>query len=289
MEGGGDHQVTIINAYRPCKQSRETGIFTSTQGTPFTINPLQALLNNDSLTPFGQQILDGDTNLQNLNLSEIEKAFFYELKQHPTITVSPLNNIISIVNMTSGFKKWREDTSTSPSMRHLGHYKCLLKPDGQKLKEKLKDFNTTMLAIHNIIINSATSTGIPLKRWTLSEVIMIQKELNNPRINRLRVLNKYEADLNLVFKFFWPRLTTNHLESRNLLGKNQWGTRPHRSAENVSLIDKIINEIHCITCKPLLKLQDNTTVYYDRMSCNLSTLCSRSFGVPNSVCKLQVN
>ena len=58
-----------------------------------------------------------------------------------------------------------------------------------------------MLAIHNTIINSATTTGIALKRWKLSEVIMIQKEIKNPRINRLRVLNKYEADLNLVFNF----------------------------------------------------------------------------------------
>ena len=78
-----------------------------------------------------------------------------------------------------------------------------------------------MISTHNTIINLATSTRIPLKRWTLSEVIMIQKELNNPKINRLRVLNKYETDLNLVFKYFWPRVTTNHLESRNLLGENQ--------------------------------------------------------------------
>ena len=109
-----------------------------------------------------------------------------------------------------------------------------------------------MLAIHNTIINSATSTSIPLKRWTLSEVIMIQKQLNNPRINRLRVLNKYEADLNLVLKFYWLQLTTNHLESRNLLGKNQWGTRPYRSTDNVSLIDEVTNEINRITSKPLV-------------------------------------
>ena len=77
--------------------------------------------------------------------------------------------------MSSGFKKWRKNTSTSLSQRCLGHYKCLLKPDGQKSKDILKGFNTTMLAIYNTIIDSATSTGIPLKCWTLSEVIMIQK------------------------------------------------------------------------------------------------------------------
>ena len=153
----------------------------------------------------------------------------------------------------------------------------------------LKDFNTTMLVIHNIIMNSALSTDISLKVCTLSEVIMIQKDLNNLRINRLRILNKYEVDLTLVLKLLCPRLTTNHLESRNILCKNQWGTRPHDSADNISLIDKVRNEIHRITCKPLVKLQNDATVCYDRIIFNLSTLYSRYFGVLDEVCQLQAN
>ena len=108
-------------------------------------------------------------------------------------------------------------------------------------------------------------------------------------MNRLRVLNKYETDFNLVLKLFWPRLTTNHLEIRNLLGKNQWDMRPYRSSDNESLIDEVINAIHRITCKLLVKLQNDATVYYDRMIWNISTLYSRSFGVPNKVRQLQAN
>ena len=152
--------------------------------------------------------------------------------------------------MTSGFKKWRDDTSTFQSQRNLVHYKSLLKPDGKKSKETLTYFNTTMPVIHITIINSAISTGIPLKGLTLSEVIIIQKEINNPKINMLRVLT---------------RLTTNHLESCNLFGENQWGIRPYRSSDNVSLIDEVINTIHRITYKLLVKLQNDATVYYNRM------------------------
>ena len=145
------------------------------------------------------------------------------------------------------------------------------------------------IVIHNTIINSATPTGIPFKHWTMSEFIMIQKEIKNSRINILRVLNKYETDFNLVLKFYWSRLTTKHLESCNLLGENQWGSRPHRSTDNVPLIDEVINEIHRITCKPLVKLQNDATICYDRMICNLSTLCSRSFGASDKVCQIQAN
>ena len=146
-----------------------------------------------------------------------------------------------------------------------------------------------MFTIHNTIINTSTFTGVPLKRWTLSKVVMIQKEPNNPRINRLRVINKYEADLNLVLKFFWPRLTTNHLKSQNLFGEKQWGTWSRRSAKNVSLLDEIINEIHRITCKPLVKLQNDSNACYDKIICNLTTLYSRSFGVSDKVYQLQAN
>ena len=121
--------------------------------------------------------------------------------------------------MASGFKKWREDTSTSPSQRHLGNYKYLLKPDGQKSKNKLNDFNTTKRNVHNTIINSDTTTGILLKRWTLLDVIILEREPNNPRINRLRVIKKYEVDFNLALTLFWTRLEINYLESLNLLGE----------------------------------------------------------------------
>ena len=102
--------------------------------------------------------------------------------------------------MSEGFKKWQEKTSTSPSLRHLGHYKCLLIPNNNTNDFTIKYFNTTMLSIHNTIINVPLAIGTPLERWTTSEVIMIPKDKDTTQINRLRVINKYEADYNLILK-----------------------------------------------------------------------------------------
>ena len=41
--------------------------------------------------------------------------------------------------------------------------------------------------------------------------------------NRLRVINIYEADYNLILKYFWPHKTTQFAERNNLLGEHQWG------------------------------------------------------------------
>ena len=64
--------------------------------------------------------------------------------------------------------------------------------------------------------------GTALQRWEQSIVLMIEKEQNNHRINRLRVINIYEADCNLIIKCFWSHKTTQFLERNNLFGENQW-------------------------------------------------------------------
>ena len=65
--------------------------------------------------------------------------------------------------MMNGFKKWLEKTTTSPSSRHLGHYKLFLTFDDEKDKE-LDDFNLEILAVYNTIINAVLTLGTLLTR-----------------------------------------------------------------------------------------------------------------------------
>ena len=84
----------------------------------------------------------------------------------------------------------------------------------------MKDITLSILQVHNTILNTSVISGIPLNRWIIAEVMMIQKEPNNPKINNLRVLNKLEADYNLVLKYHWPHQTTHYAgKKRNFLVK----------------------------------------------------------------------
>ena len=60
---------------------------------------------------------------------------------------------------------------------------------------------------------------------------MIEKIPGNTKINKLRLINIYEADYNLIFKYVWPHKATHDAEQPNLLGETQWGTGPMCSAE----------------------------------------------------------
>ena len=52
---------------------------------------------------------------------------------------------------------------------------------------------------------------------------MFEKEKNNSKINRLRIIDKYEADYNLLLKLYWPKITNNIAEMNNTLGKKSIG------------------------------------------------------------------
>ena len=104
--------------------------------------------------------------------------------------------------MTRGFKKWKENTTTFPSTRHLGHYKSFLVYDRQDNDPDHCSFNHHILQTINTIINETIESENPLQHWLSSIVIMIEKNANNPRINKIRIINIYEAYYNLLKNSF---------------------------------------------------------------------------------------
>ena len=256
------------------------------QETPCTIEPLQSLLGLDSRTPFGNSVLEGTVDLTQLPLTNLQKLYFKEMKKTEKPLLNKVKNKISLDEMTYAFTKWKERTTTSPSGRHLGHYKALTVSDGEDNNEVMKAFSFEMLSSYNVIINAALALGTPLQRWERSIVLMIEKEKNCHRINRLRVINIYEADYNLILKYFWPHKTTQFAERNNLLGENQWGGRPLCNADNVAMIDEMNTECHRMTCCTLCTFQNDAIGCFDRMIPSHSMLNSRKFGVPDQVCTL---
>ena len=90
------------------------------QGTSYTIEPLLSLLQDDSFTEFGEAILKGNANLRDKSLNPLQLLVFKELKQQTNLPASSLQPKISIEHMSDCYRNWKEQTSTSPSLRYLG-------------------------------------------------------------------------------------------------------------------------------------------------------------------------
>ena len=139
---------------------------------------------------------------------------------------------------------WPESTTTSPSGRHLGHYRALLQtlPVGNKAAEAT-DYKRGMLAsMHHSILEYSLQNGHAFQRWKKVVNVMIEKEPGNPKIHRLRVIHLYEADYNVILGAKWRELI-HHCEENHLLHPNLYGARPGREALDPVFIEELTNEI----------------------------------------------
>ena len=185
--------------------------------------------------------------------------------------------------MTQGFKKWKGSTITSSSTRHLGHYKSFIVSDGKDNDINHCSFNTKILQTFNIIINTTIESGNPLTRWISSIVIMIEKIPNTPRINKFRIINIYEADHNLLQKFFYQKLPTKHAEATHTIGEHACGCPPGCSVDNVELIDEFVNEVRRLTFNTLFELNHNAKSFFGRIINSHAMLSSQKFEVPDKI------
>jgi hypothetical protein len=116
---------------------------------------------------------------------------------------------ISEVDFISGFKGWKESTSTSPLGQHLGHYKAIVNnpdlkkqdPEKSHLREQKTNFVSALIKLLNIPIKY----GFAPKCWCTLVTVMIEKDPGNPRIERLHVIHLFEADYNLSLKLLWGK------------------------------------------------------------------------------------
>ena len=78
-----------------------------------------------------------------------------------------------------------------------------------------------MLSLHHTITSTVLLNSASLNRWLVSIVILTPKDSGQPKIHRLRIINTYEADYNLVLNSFWPKQGMKKAEKNKWLGLNQ--------------------------------------------------------------------
>ena len=101
--------------------------FPQAKDTPFVTGNLGQYLHPFEQNHFSESILQGTVNLAHLPLNASIHACINEmcfpLGEDGT---DPVDNTISADDFLAGFKQLSEDLSSSPSGRHLGHYKAAL-------------------------------------------------------------------------------------------------------------------------------------------------------------------
>jgi hypothetical protein len=110
--------------------------------------------------------------------------------------VIKIDDNISFEEYKNALIKWNEKTTASPSGRHLGHYKILLKLN--IFEDTSKRINISQIILHALYkINMiAIKMGKPIQRWMEIATCMIEKVPGVSRLDKLRVIHIFEVDYN---------------------------------------------------------------------------------------------
>lgn len=217
-----------------------------------------------------------------------------------------IDNTFTFNEFKSTLKNWKEDTTTSPSGRHLGHIHICFRGEPKSTNGDKdndydtnveKDVNTTeeihnplgdrILKVYYNMVIACLTAGIYLERWTNVSTTMIEKTPGDPRIDKLRVLHIYEVDYNLILKIMWARKLVWHAHDNNALNSGQTGSKPGGSCPSVVLQKIMKNMFSQLSRTPIATLDNDAKSCYDRIVCKVAMLVSRYYGMSLKACELQ--
>jgi hypothetical protein len=195
--------------------------FGQAQGSAFTVGPLKNHFGYEGINDNSQNLIQGNDFYDLIDsVGPGEQRILRALNDGSNADTIDIG--IPLLEFKKGFQKWRETTSTSPSGRHLGHYKALLRTEIRKQKQNEDNDDPSdketipkqqqkrqqtkhplghaiFRVLHHVAM-AALRSGETLSRWTTAHSTMIEKDPGRPIISRLRVIHLFEADYNMIIK-----------------------------------------------------------------------------------------
>ena len=265
---------------------RNIAHFSQSDGTPMTEEPMRTLLGSTATNSFCNDILNGTIDLQGLSINEATKAILNNLKKpkdHGNIDID-----ITGDDVMNGYKKWNENTSTSPSGCHLGHEKAILKCI-DKQEEKVSDTGKEPLyrRIFNVIaqkMNWSIQHCYVYDRWKKVVNAMIEKIPGKPLLTKLRIIHLLESDFNLMIGILWGRRLVYHGEANNYFDDGQSGSRPTKRCQELLTQKDTMLSIWRMSKARGAFFDNDAKSCFDRIVMTVASLCSQQLGMPPAPC-----
>jgi hypothetical protein len=178
-----------------------------------------------------------------------------------------ISPVVTTEDFISCFGCVAEKTPSSPSGRHVGHYLACT-----DLKDELSGLLTS---IHLAMMSIPLAEGFCPERWRRAIDIMLDKIPGVPRINKLRIIQLLEADLNLVFRSVFARNISKLVQdTMGIISEHQYG-RSHQTC-----LTPVLNNL--LTVQLLIQKKTNGIVFdndaqgcYDRIVSGIASAALR--------------
>jgi ribonuclease HI len=283
---GIDQWETVTDQEQMQNLLRQQNIkhFGLAHGTPFTCEPL-IKLNWEANSKEADMLINGEmpeafdqiTNKYTRNLLE----YIRNMPQLPEIDCQ-----FTPDEVATGFRKWRESTSTSPSGCHLGLRRVTSYAYPEEETEKMKQ---EILKVQTHVINIPLKHGFSPNRWRKVVNAVIEKVPNKPYIHKLRIIHLLEADYNLCLKAIFGRKLTWNCEEHGTLGDIQNGFRPGRSTMGTIIMNELITEYNRRMRMNFYIIMTDISGCFDRIIPSIISLLNRKNGLSKQAVQMHGN
>jgi hypothetical protein len=264
--------------------------FRQAHGTPFTTSPLIEILGDNGCNEAALAILNGKIPD---GISKYPKLILQKLKR----VRHSIPLIFTLEDMSEGFRKWKEQTTTSPSGKHLGIYKALVIAHRHNIltdkESKLHSTNNNFTSLaHKCLLIQHSLLTLSIKhchtyrRWTIVHNFLLEKIPGVPTIDKLRVIHLYEADWSIIQKFYVAHKLTRTACTQNTVPVEQAGGRPGRSSIELAASRVITYEIMKLQRLTGSVLYNDAKACFDRMVENITNLALMKQGLPTEIAQL---
>jgi hypothetical protein len=179
---------------------------------------------------------------------------------------------ISTDAFISCYNSVKENTSSSPSGRHVGHYKAAAKCE-------------LLATLHAMMMSIPFKAGFAPKRWSKIIDVMLEKQVGCPRIHRLRVLALLESDFNQAVRIIISRQLGFRMEDNDIVPSMQYGSREGRQCVSAVLNKQLTHDIVKHKKSTATFMENDAVGCYDRMVNNLLLFELQRLGLPLSAVK----
>jgi hypothetical protein len=240
--------------------------YNQAHNTPFASEPLLSYLGYNGDTAEAEALLAGTLPPASITESLLpETQQLLKTLSTQQASIKNYSSTISGEDFSNLYKVLSESTSSSPSGRHIGHYKVA------STQEHLADLHAKMMSIPHL-------AGFSPDRWHQVVDIMLEKDLGDPKIHRLRIIALQESDFNQSNRLLLARPLTHHLEDKLLIPTMQYGSRPGKHCHSAILNKQLTFEILRQTKETAAFIENDAIGCYDRMVNPILILCLRKLG-----------
>ncbi len=252
--------------------------FSQASNTPGATGNLSSILPPFARNLVTDAILAGTFDLSNIDPVPEVEAFLSTMKQPETLQgITPINVAITQEDFQHSFKVLPDKVASSPSGRHMTHYKVCAK-------------SNAISAILASMITIPFQLGFSPKRWQKAIQVMLEKDTGRPLIHRLRVIQLLEADMNLAFRTIWGRRLISHALKHNTSSPWQFGNTPGASVHSALILKTLSYDFSRLTRTNIAVFNNDAKACYDRVIPSLGLMATERLGIPrlhHAACYLQ--